>query len=62
MKMDDVDEKLERCAKCGRLKDLQGVAIILGRKTFHLFYLCSQCANVGVRELISIYEQSIRGK
>ena len=59
VKMDDVDEKLERCAKCGRLKDLQGVAIILGRRTFHLFYLCSQCANVGVRELLSIMNSQL---
>ena len=54
MKKDYVEAKAERCLKCGKLKDLQGVAVTLGSKTFHLFYLCSQCGNVDQRELLGI--------
>ena len=54
MKRDDVEEKPERCLKCGKLEDLQGVAVTLGRQTFHLFYLCSQYGNVDLRELLKI--------
>ena len=54
MKKDDVEEKPERCLKCGKLEGLQGVAVTLGRKPFHLFYLCSICGNVDVKELLKI--------
>ena len=54
MKKDDVEEKPERCLKCGKLEGLQGVAVTLGRQTFHLFYLCSRCGNVNVKELLKI--------
>jgi hypothetical protein len=54
VKKDDVEEKPERCLKCGKLEGFQGVAVILGRKTFHLFYLCSRCGNVDVKELLKI--------
>jgi len=54
VKKADDEGKLERCLKCGKLEDLQGVAVTLGRKTFHLFYLCSQCGNVDLRKLLKI--------
>ena len=54
MKKDDLEEKPERCLECGKLQGLQGVAVTLGRRVFHLFYLCSQCGNVDVRELLEI--------
>ena len=54
VKKDNVEEKPERCLKCGRLEGLQGVAVTLGRQTFHLFYLCSRCGNVDVKELLKI--------
>lgn len=47
-------ENLERCLKCGKGQGLQGVAITIGRKTFHLFYLCAKCGNVGIEELLRI--------
>ena len=46
------EENAERCLKCGKQQGLQGVAITIGRKTFHLFYLCAQCGNVTVEELL----------
>jgi len=45
---------LERCLKCGRQQGLQGVAVTIGRRTFHLFYLCSKCADVDIEELLRI--------
>ena len=54
MKKGDVEEKVERCLKCGRLDHLQGVAITIGRITYHLFYLCDQCGNVNIEELLRI--------
>jgi hypothetical protein len=54
VKRDYVEAKAERCLKCGKMEDLQGVAITLGRQAFHLFYLCSQCGNVDQDELLKI--------
>jgi hypothetical protein len=50
----DMEEITERCIKCGGERELQGVAVTLGRKTFHLFYLCSKCGSVGIEELLRI--------
>jgi len=47
-------EDQERCLKCGKQEGLQGVAVTNGRKTFHLFYLCAQCGNVGLEQLLQI--------
>jgi predicted nucleic-acid-binding Zn-ribbon protein len=47
-----MEENTERCLKCGNQQGLQGVAITIGRKTFHLFYLCAKCGNVTVEELL----------
>jgi hypothetical protein len=47
-------ENLERCLKCGKQQGLQGVAVTLGRKTFHLFYLCTKCGNVDIEELLKM--------
>jgi hypothetical protein len=47
-------ENLECCLKCGKQQGLQGVAVTIGRRTFHLFYLCSKCGNVNVEELLRI--------
>lgn len=52
-----MEENSERCLKCGKRQGLQGVAITIGRKTFHLFYLCAECGNVGVEELLRIIER-----
>ena len=49
-----MEENEERCLKCGRQEGLQGVAVTIGRKTFHLFYLCAKCGNVPVEELLGI--------
>jgi len=46
-----MNENIERCLKCGRQQELQGVAITIGGRTFHLFYLCSKCGNIGIEEL-----------
>ena len=54
MEKDDAEEKPEQCVKCGSSGNLEGVAVTLGRQTFHLFYLCSQCGNVGLMELLRI--------
>jgi hypothetical protein len=45
---------MECCLKCGKQEGLQGVAVTIGRKTFHLFYLCATCGNVNVEELLMI--------
>jgi predicted nucleic-acid-binding Zn-ribbon protein len=47
-------EDQERCLKCGKQEGLQGVAVTIGRKTFHLFYLCAKCGNVNIEELVRI--------
>jgi predicted nucleic-acid-binding Zn-ribbon protein len=47
-------ENQERCLKCGEQQGLQGVAVTIGRTTFHLFYLCAKCGNVGLEELLTI--------
>ena len=47
-------ENLECCLKCGKEQGLQGVAVTIGTRTFHLFYLCSKCGNVNIKELLRI--------
>jgi len=47
-------EGKERCLKCGGQEGLQGVAITIGRRTFHLFYLCAKCGNIGIEELLRV--------
>jgi len=47
-------EDQERCLKCGKQEGLQGVAVTVGRRTFHLFYLCAKCGDVGIKELLKI--------
>ena len=47
-------EDQERCLKCGKQEGLQGVAVTNGRKTFHLFYLCAQCGNVSLEQLLQM--------
>ena len=49
-----MEENMECCLKCGKQEGLQGVAVTIGRKTFHLFYLCATCGNVNVEELLMI--------
>ncbi len=39
----NIIENQELCLKCGTERGLQGVAVTIGRKTFHLFYLCTKC-------------------
>ena len=49
-----MEEDLERCLKCGKQEGLQGVAVTIGRRTIHLFYLCAKCGDVGINELLKI--------
>ena len=49
-----MDKNLERCVKCGKQERLQGVAVTVGRRTFHLFYLCAKCGDVDIKELLKI--------
>jgi hypothetical protein len=49
-----MEENPESCLTCGRQEQLQGVAVTIGRRTFHLFYLCAKCGNVGVSELLKM--------
>jgi len=49
-----MEEKQERCLMCGKERGLQGVAVTIGRRTFHLFYLCDKCGNVSIDELLRI--------
>jgi hypothetical protein len=49
-------EERECCLKCKKEEGLQGVALTIGRRTFHLFYLCAKCGNVGIEELLRIIE------
>jgi hypothetical protein len=51
-----MDERLERCLKCGKQQGLQGVALTIGVKACHLFYLCTECGNVGAEELLKMIE------
>ena len=46
------EENTERCLMCGAEQGLQGVAVTIGRKTFHLFYLCAKCGNISAEELL----------
>ena len=50
----NIIENQELCLKCGTERGLQGVAITIGRKTFHLFYLCTKCGDVDIEELLRI--------
>ena len=47
-----MEENMERCLNCGKQEGLQGVAVTIGRKTFHLFYLCATCGDVNLEELL----------
>jgi len=47
-------ENQERCLKCAKQQGLQGVAVTIGRRTFHLFYLCAKCGDVDIEELLKI--------
>jgi len=49
-----MEENTEDCLKCGQEQGLQGVAVTIGRKTFHLFYLCAKCGNVTIEELLKM--------
>jgi uncharacterized Zn finger protein len=49
-----MEEYAEHCLRCGEEQGLQGVAVTIGRKTFHLFYLCAKCGNVTVEELLKM--------
>jgi len=49
-----MEENTEHCLKCGQEQGLQGVAVTIGRKTFHLFYLCAKCGNVTIEELLKM--------
>jgi hypothetical protein len=49
-----MEENTERCLKCGEEQGLQCVAVTIGRKTFHLFYLCAKCGNISIEELLRI--------
>ena len=50
----NMPENQERCLKCGKQQGLQGVAVTIGRRTFHLFYLCAKCGNVNLEKLLKI--------
>ena len=47
-------EDQERCLKCGGQEGLQGVAVTVGRRAFHLFYLCAKCGKIGIEELLML--------
>ena len=47
-------ENLECCLKCGKQQGLQGVAVTIGRRTFHPFYFCAKCGDVDIEELLKI--------
>jgi hypothetical protein len=49
-----MEENTERCLKCGKQEGLHGVAVTIGRRTFHLFYLCAKCGDVDIEELLKI--------
>ena len=50
-------ENQERCLKCRKQEGLQGVAITIGRRTFHLFYLCAKSGNVSLEEVLKIIKE-----
>ena len=50
----DAEESLECCLLCAGKQGLQGVAVTIGRKTFHLFYLCTKCGNIPFEELLKM--------
>jgi hypothetical protein len=52
-----MEETPERCLKCGTQQGLQGVAVTIGRKTFHLFYLCAKCRDVNIDQLLKIIRE-----
>jgi hypothetical protein len=54
-------EDQERCLKCGGQEGLQGVAVSIGSRTFHLFYLCAKCGKIGIEELLRVI-RSYKGK
>jgi hypothetical protein len=49
-----MEENLERCLKSGKQQGLQGVAVTIGKKIIHLFYLCAECGDVDIEELLKI--------
>jgi uncharacterized Zn finger protein len=51
-----MEEDMERCLKCGKQQGLQGVAVTIGRKTFHLFYLCAKCGDVNIEDLLTLIQ------
>ena len=53
----DMEGEKDRCLRCGREERLQGVAVTLGTKTFHLFYLCSECGSVGIERLCKMIHE-----
>jgi len=60
-----MDENGERCLKCGKEQGLQGVALTVGVKAFHLFYLCAECGKVDLEELLEIiarYNQPMKNE
>ena len=56
-----MEEHPERCFKCGRQQGLQGIALIIGTKTFHLFYLCDICGKADINELLKMIRQYKEG-
>ncbi len=54
-------EEDEHCLRCGKQVGLQGVAVTVGQRTFHLFYLCNECATVDKEELLETISR-YRGK
>jgi hypothetical protein len=48
------EEDLECCLRCGKRVGLQGVAVTIGTKTFHLFYLCDECGRINIDELLKM--------
>ena len=53
----------ERCLKCGGREGLQGVAVTMGGRTFHLSYLCAKCGNIGIEELLRVirsYKEKVK--
>jgi len=48
------ESDLECCLRCGKRVGLQGVAVTIGTKTFHLFYLCDECGRIDIDELLKM--------
>jgi hypothetical protein len=57
-----MEENLERCLRCGKQEGLQGVALTIGRKTVHLFYLCAECKDVDMGNLLKTIRSYIERK